>query len=173
MCLQPFAEGITYLVDFGVGGLDGFAVAHFGFPAVHHHFFGHIGCGVYHRVLQQGDAVESPAFGTGGVFGPDVHVFSWTTYGKIVQGFDVADIDIGVKQIARETAVNFRRYPPLAEVEIQFFKFDALRKSVLQSFQRKGTFRVVGMIFQVFFYRSGFFHDIARDEFVGYFVFLF
>jgi hypothetical protein len=47
-----------------------------------------------------------------------------TLYGKVVGAFGVMNQYIRIEQMRSETGINSGRYPPFAEVKIQFLKFN-------------------------------------------------
>ena len=95
-------------------------------------------------VLQQAHAVVVAVVALHAELVPYLDVLTVAYGGELVHAGGVGDADIGLVEVAHVGGVDARGYPPLAEVEVEFLKGDALWGGILQCLQR--LFRLCQML---------------------------
>jgi len=135
---EPFHEPVSYLVDLGVGELYALAVAHLDVVAVLvlADALGHVGHGVHEGVFQQGDTVVGAIIAPDTELVEDFGVSHAALDGIVVHTFRIADVYVGIEQVGGIGRVDARRYPPLAEVEVQLIERNRARRGLLQGGKR-------------------------------------
>ncbi|OAV75573.1 hypothetical protein Barb7_00804 [Bacteroidales bacterium Barb7] len=153
----------------------GFAVPHFDLPPLaifigYLYIFGNIGRGIVQSVFHKRHAVISAVFSANGVFVVNVSVAIIRFDGIFIAGMGVLDIGIYVKQVRGVFGIDACGNPTLAEIEVQFFKSDGTGSGFLQSFERFGSRKVLGIVFEVMFDSLCFFNNVSGNESVCCFV---
>ena len=134
---EPFGKPVSDFVDLGIGELYALAVTHLDVVAVLvlTHAFGHVGHGVHKSVLQQGDTVVGAVVTFDTILVGDFGVSPAALDRILVHRLREADTHIGIEQIGGVGRIDSRRYPPLAEVEVQLVERNRSRRGLLQGYK--------------------------------------
>ena len=97
---------------------------------------GHIGYGVHEGVFQQGDTVVAAVIPLDAELVENLGVSHAALDGVVVHALRITDAYVGIEQVGGIGRVDARRYPPLAEVEVQLVERDRARRSLLQGGKR-------------------------------------
>ena len=173
---QPVRETAADLVDLDVGLLYLLPVAYlYLFPLAVDQFAGFFGDvrnrvvqGVFHQV-QPGITAKLSLNGILVLYLDIVLVFGRNA--ELVQIGDVTDLDLRFEEPRGVTVVDTRRYPPLAEVEVQIFKSDGLGRSLSQRREGLPCALVIRILVEEALDAVGLFDDVARDDAFGDLVF--
>ena len=173
---QPVRETAADLVDLDVGLLYLLPVAYlYLFPLAVDQFAGFFGDvrnrvvqGVFHQ-MQSGITAELSLNGILVLYLDIVLVFGRNA--ELVQIGNVTDLDLRFEEPRGITVVDTRRYPPLAEVEVQIFKSDGLGRSLSQRREGLPCALVIRILVEEALDAVGLLDDVARDDTFGDLVF--
>ena len=172
LLVQPVHELLAYLVDLGVGKLDGVGIAHlYVFSVLVLYGFCDVGHGVVQGMFQQVIPVISSFFSFHEVFVGDVRVASFKGYAELVDAFRIADAGLYPEKVFRKLFIYGCGYPPFTQVEVKQLEADGFWCGVLQRFQRPPAFLVIGVFLEMLLYPFRFGDDVPRNETVPYLVF--
>ena len=126
--IQPAGEGGAYLVDFGVGKLDGLRITYLNVIALLVlNGLGYVGYGVVQRMFQQVVSVIASFFPFHIISVGDVRVGALEAHAELVDGFRIVDMGLCLEEVSGEFLIYGHGYPPFSQVEVKLFKTYGLR----------------------------------------------
>ena len=163
---EPLDEAVADLVDFGVGELYALAVAYLDVVAVLvlADTLAHVGDGVHEGVFQQGDTVVIAVIALDAVLVENLGVLHAALDRIFVHALRETDPHVRTEQVGGIGRVNPRRYPPLAEVEVQLVERNRARRGLLQSCKSLLFALAVRVLGHPRLDTLRLIDDIARDE---------
>ena len=136
LLVQPAGEGGAYLVDFGVGKLDGLRITYlYVIALLVLNSLGYVGDGVVQRMFQQVIAVIASLFPFHVISVGDVRVAALEAHAELVDGFRIMDTGLCLEEVSGELFIYGHGYPPFPQVEVKLFKTYRLRYGFPQGFQ--------------------------------------
>ena len=172
---EPIDKALPYLLNLGVRHLYGVPVPHLYSLLValgikHRLTLVDVGYGVVQGVLQEVDAVIASELALHGILVPDIGILLVTDNGILVHIGMVGHTDVRLKELRGEPAIDFGRYPSLAEVEVQIGKGDGCRRGSTQGGKALLRFLMLRMVQEPRLDTLRLLYHVARNELIGYLV---
>ena len=172
---QPVRETAADLVDFDVGLLYLLPVAYLHlFPLAVNQFAGFFG-DVRNRVVQ--GMFHQMQSGITAELSPDSILVLYLDIvlvlgrnAELVQIGDVTDLDLRFEEPRGVTVIDARRYPPLAEVEVQILECDRFGCGLAQRCEGFPCAFVIRILVEEALHAVGLLDDVACDDTFGDFV---